>query len=351
MARPPLVLIISTLVEPNVDRLIPLLEKRGAKWFRFNTELFPLMSRGSIRLGDKHSAAISSLEKNIRLEDVSTVWNRRHSRPVLPPGLSPFEQRFVENESAAFHLAAYEHAPCNWINDWRAERDASSKALQLQVAVQEGFRVPKTLITNDPLAVREFVDFIDGPVLFKSLAGTAPTTMDYTDKIKRWLGRRAPKLAAPRADRLNDAPIAFSELLSAKHLSKIDSVRVCPTVFQEYIAKKHELRVTIVGSDIFAAEIHSQDDRATRVDFRRFALTRRVPKHRKANLRPATAERLLRTMRRLRLSFGCADLIVTPDGEDVFLEINPSGQWQWVQQHTGLAIDDALADMLVSQLA
>jgi len=129
-------------------------------------------------------------------------------------------------------------------------------------------------------------------------------------------------------------------------MSRIENVRSCPAMFQEYIAKRHELRVTVVGPDIFAAEIDSQADDSTRVDFRRFALSKRIPKHRPATLRRTLSERILRVMRRLDLEFGCFDIIIKPDGEEVFLEVNPSGQWHWVQRYTGLPIDDALAGML-----
>lgn len=49
---------------------------------------------------------------------------------------------------------------------------------------------------------------------------------------------------------------------------------------------------------------------------------------------------------RMHLNFGCFDLIVTPDGEYVFLECNPNGQWLWVELATGLPIAEAIADFL-----
>ncbi len=59
--------------------------------------------------------------------------------------------------------------------------------------------------------------------------------------------------------------------------------------------------------------------------------------------------KLLSLMNRLSLVFGCVDMILTPRGEYVFLEVNPAGQWGWIEQMTGMPITEALVDLLVSE--
>ena len=63
------------------------------------------------------------------------------------------------------------------------------------------------------------------------------------------------------------------------------------------------------------------------------------------------ADKCRRYLQHMGLNFGCFDFIVTPDGEYVFLECNPNGQWLWVELATGLKIADAIADFLSSQSA
>ena len=52
-------------------------------------------------------------------------------------------------------------------------------------------------------------------------------------------------------------------------------------------------------------------------------------------------------MRRLGLLYGAIDLVETPDGRHVFLELNPSGEFFWLEQQPGLPISAALADILL----
>ncbi len=52
-------------------------------------------------------------------------------------------------------------------------------------------------------------------------------------------------------------------------------------------------------------------------------------------------------MRELKIVFGCVDMILTPEGDYVFLEVNTAGQWQWVEHLTGMPITDSLVYLLV----
>src|SRR5581483_5197347 len=118
-----------------------------------------------------------------------------------------------------------------------------------------------------------------------------------------------------------------------------------PTIFQPYIEKAFELRCVIIGERILAAKIDSQATEATRTDWRAgeaeheiFALPEKV----KASIR--------RLMASFGLNFASLDMIVTPEGEFVFLELNPNGQWLWLELELGLPLVPSTADLLTSQL-
>jgi len=105
--------------------------------------------------------------------------------------------------------------------------------------------------------------------------------------------------------------------------------------------------VTVVGDRVFSAAIESQATDRTRVDWRRYD-------HRNTPVTaielPSDLVRRLQTLvDRLQLSFAAIDLILTPEGEFVFVEVNPNGQYLWIEEATGLPISDAVADHLVER--
>ena len=116
---------------------------------------------------------------------------------------------------------------------------------------------------------------------------------------------------------------------------------------EDYIEKQYEVRVTIMGSHVFACKIDSQaqTDETGKIDWRQgydFDL-----RHEIISL-PEKIEFFCRNyLKRLHLHFGCFDFIVTPDGEYVFLECNPNGQWRWIEDETGAPMSEAMVDCLV----
>ncbi|MGW2542661.1 hypothetical protein ACWC5I_17725 [Kitasatospora sp. NPDC001574] len=121
-----------------------------------------------------------------------------------------------------------------------------------------------------------------------------------------------------------------------------DSVRLCAHLFQEWIDKSHEVRLTVVGDRFFPVEIHAGSD-AARIDWR--------TDYKSLTYRPTTVpapvrERVSAFMRAFGLDFGAFDFIVTPAGDWRFLEVNPNGQWSWIEHRTGVPISRAIADLL-----
>jgi glutathione synthase/RimK-type ligase-like ATP-grasp enzyme len=129
--------------------------------------------------------------------------------------------------------------------------------------------------------------------------------------------------------------------VESSDLDELESVRFAPVIFQEYVDGV-DLRVTVVGHKIFAAEI---DARKTRypVDMRMVVGDASV----RPTKLPSKIEKLLmKLQRRLGLYYGAIDIRRTLQGEYFFLEVNPAGQWLFVEQRTGLPISQAVADLL-----
>ena len=137
----------------------------------------------------------------------------------------------------------------------------------------------------------------------------------------------------------------YTHRVEEEHLQNLEGVRHVPCMFQERVEKKFELRITVVGKQIFTAEIHSQLSPRTRDDWRRYDL-QNTP-HRVHDLPPAIAESCFNLLSHYQLNFGAIDMIVTPDDRYVFLELNPNGQWLWIEHLTHMPITAAIADMLI----
>ena len=71
-------------------------------------------------------------------------------------------------------------------------------------------------------------------------------------------------------------------------------------------------------------------------------------KHEPFNLPNIITKHILTLMKTWKLKFAAIDMIVTPSGEYVFLEVNPNGQWGWIETLTGMPITDSLVELLLN---
>jgi glutathione synthase/RimK-type ligase-like ATP-grasp enzyme len=138
----------------------------------------------------------------------------------------------------------------------------------------------------------------------------------------------------------------YTEVVSKRDVGYAAAIEYSPTIFQAYVPKRLELRITVVGERVFPAEIHSQRTHHTKHDWRRYDLDN-TP-HFPHDLPREIQERCISLVKRLELCYGAIDMVLTPDGRYVFLEINPSGQYMWIEAQTGLPISAAIADLLIA---
>jgi glutathione synthase/RimK-type ligase-like ATP-grasp enzyme len=128
-------------------------------------------------------------------------------------------------------------------------------------------------------------------------------------------------------------------------------VGLAPVVFQENMAKRLEMRVTVVGEQVFAAEIRSPEHFRTGTDWRHYQEFGCEGFYAVHSLPADVSQRCVRLCQELGLCYGAIDLILTPTGEYVFLEVNPGGQWGWIEEFTGLPISEAVARLLMDAAA
>lgn len=252
----------------------------------------------------------------IDLAECRSIWWRRPQTPIISDAITrPSHRLFAMNELHEALAGLWHAVDAFWINDPARDELAHHKVFQLRVAQDVGLAIPRTLITTDPDAARHFI-------------GERPT------------GATAFKAFSAAEDEWRETRIVGND-----ELAVLDNVGYAPVIFQEYVEATYDLRITAVGNAIFAAAIHSQQT-AYKVDFRMDIINARVES---VNLPPPVEAGLRRLMRRLGLVYGAIDMRLTPDGRYVFLEINPAGQWLFVEQHTRQPIAAQMARLLVEQ--
>jgi glutathione synthase/RimK-type ligase-like ATP-grasp enzyme len=140
--------------------------------------------------------------------------------------------------------------------------------------------------------------------------------------------------------------VVFTNPVRPEDLADLSGLSLCPATFQEAVPKALELRATVVGQRVMTASIDSQSSGRAANDWRRDG-ARMIQDWRPYELPREVEEKILRLMDYFVLNYGAVDLIVTPDGRHVFLEVNPVGEFFWLEHHPGLPVSDAIADVLL----
>ena len=311
------ILIIESLRDPHITSVIDCLVKLNVKYILIDpwegaAGSFLRFSVGKAELNGRIETELCDL----RPEDINAVW-RRWKPPLTPDVLSLDykEQEFLRNEWTHF-LSPLEtflrHA--YWINSREATHRWSNKITQLQAAQKLGLSIPETLVTNSPDRVSGFIAQHD-TVIYKPLTY-------YIDQDK----------------------VLYTNRITLESVrTNPGAVVVAPGIFQEEIEKAYELRVTVVEDRIFALKIIPEGDSASRLDWRRNQIDRSYYDY---QLDTTLASLLLKFHAMTGLKYAAYDLIVTKNGQPIFLEVNPSGQWLWLELQTGIAVSQAIAEAL-----
>lgn len=322
-----MILVITHDRDAHGRHMIDLLRARGREVGALDYSKFPTAITCTFEMTDPPRVELH-LADGTRMDarHIESVLNRRQLEPIAPQTLrDPRIREYIVRESRNFLDALPQLIPVFWLNHPDRNRVANRKPYQLLLARELGFSVPPTAITNDPEAAGSFVNNLPGDIAVKTLWTPGISMSDSG--------------GAERHFTLYTAKQSPEQVLA--HSAKVKN---CPTVFQPYVEKAFELRITVVGCQVFSCAIHSQESEKARHDWRNYDLAN-TP-HKPYDL-PERVEGLCCSLvAKLGLSFGCIDMIVTPEGEYIFLEINPNGQWLWIEHLTGLPISEAIAELL-----
>ena len=243
--------------------------------------------------------------------NAEAAWCRRlPQRSLLDKNLGD-DEAFTVAEDRIFTkwFIEMQHESCasmRWINSPAAFRLPENKFIQLKTARSVGLSVPRTLITADPERFRAFLRN-EGTVVAKPLSGYS------------W-------------EHDTDVSLTFASTLDGKRAATLsdDDIANCVTIYQQCIDKVADVRIVVMGADSFAYKV-TQDGEQD-FDFRLGFYKKDHLKYQAIRIPTPIKQKMGVLMNSLRINFASADFVLQADGEWIFLDLNPNGQWLFVEE-------------------
>jgi glutathione synthase/RimK-type ligase-like ATP-grasp enzyme len=314
-----MILLVTRRDDLTADFLIERLLARGVSYLRFDVDHY-LDDVFLTAEFDGHGlkGEVTTPQGSSPLSAVRGVWYRRAMAPRLYRlDLHPDDLAFAEREARHFLEGALGGVPARWVNPWQAVHVWERKLAQLPLAAACGFRVPRTLIASDAARLSAFAS--QTPVVTKAIAQGFHETPAGVESV-------------------------YTHAVPPARLANQAAAGLCPTLIQERLPKVADVRLTVVGSRLFAARLDA--DLPDGLDWRRPDTPVRYSPVEVPTQVAAAVDAL---HRRAGLRYGAFDFALMPDGDWVFLEVNPAGEFAWIEEELGFAIRDALIDELLTE--
>lgn len=302
------------------------IEEKNGLAIRFNVDEYPLKYSLTSSFEEGEWKVYLNYEgTTTAIHDVESVWYRRSHNLAsgLPTVLDAEYLSSAYGEIRATLFGMLESLNCFQISKFSQYRRLDSKEEQMKIASHLGLKVPETCITNNPADAKKFVMARPNGVISKMQSSFAI----MKDGVEN---------------------VVFTNIVKEEDLEAIASLQFCPMQFQEKLDKKLELRVTIVGDKVFTFAIDSQKNANAKIDWRKEGRTM-IQDWVPYDLPDSITEKLLRMMDIYQINYGAIDIIVTPEEEYYFLEINSAGEFFWLDRLINGAISEQIAKVLLGE--
>lgn len=317
--RFPRILIVTNKSDITTDLVVRELRRRRVDFFRFNTEEFPTAARVHYSPTiDGVEGILSTSSGSYNLGEVTGVLYRRPGEPDTSHVIRDAAS-FADREAVSTLEGLWECMQGVWISRPSSIRKAEHKPLQIQVAKQLGFLVPATLVTNDLERLQLFRNNRD-EIIAKSVSHGRIQSDHY------------------------HAAVFAVKLDNSEQVTR-NEVAATPSIYQGFIHKKADYRVTIIGRSVFVARIDSLQHPDAVVDWRRAGSGKLTITP--AKLPDSIIKSCFQMVRAFDLKFSSIDLIENQDSNFAFLDLNPNGQWGWLQLKTGESYAAAFVNELI----
>ncbi|MCF2219801.1 MvdD family ATP-grasp ribosomal peptide maturase [Chryseobacterium sp. PS-8] len=307
----------------SIEKVTEYIAENHCEVIRFDVDLYPLQNKLSTRFEDgKWISILETHEKKHRLDDISAVWYRRAYN--IGSGLKEeLDSKFYGAAMGEIRTTLFgflESIDVYALGKPSVYRRVDSKEEQLKIAHKIGLKIPESCLTNNPEEAKQFI------VKHKNVVAKMQTGFAiYEDGVES---------------------VVFTNVVKEDKLEELDTLLYCPMQFQKKIEKKKELRITIVGREVYAFEIDSQQSEAAKIDWRKDGVNL-IDKWIPAELPTDIEAKLLELLDVYNIDYGAIDMIVSPEDKYYFIEINCAGEFFWLDNLTeGNLISKSIADIL-----
>jgi glutathione synthase/RimK-type ligase-like ATP-grasp enzyme len=320
-----MLLIVTNKYDLSCDFFILRLKERNIPFVRLNTEDYGEQFDVTIYFERNNQNVELKLDDGrvINESQITGVYFRQPVRPKSPSDVVESHKAFVERETNEMLRSFWRSISREkWLNHPRDLWVASNKPEQLKIAREFCFCVPDTCISCSYQNIRKFAKKHDFNVVCKALKHGF---LKQKDQVK----------------------VAPTQRIDKHFFNNFTKYADTPMILQREIAKEFDVRVTVVGRNVFAAAIFSQEHKITSLDWRLWDAYDVDLKHEALELPDELRQRCLNLTSYYNLNYSAIDLIKDVAGNFHFLEMNPNGQWAWIEQKVQHPIRDALIDQLV----
>lgn len=311
------VLVLADDLDISADMMIMEMDRRGVPVVRLNTEWFPQrLTLDAKFTSGRWEGSLSTPERYVELTDIQSIWRRSPTTFRFPQEMTAPERQHAHTEAKLGLGGILMSLPVRWVNPPHYAATAGYKPIQLCAAAAAGLAVPPTLITNNARAVRQFAR--------------------NRETVTKMLG-------APSIHEAGGRRVAYTERLNPQLIADLNGIEHTANQFQQWVDKNYEVRVIVVADKIFPVAIHAHSAAAGvdwRTDYASLSYMEAEP--------PEAVEiGIQKVMHSLNLYYGAFDFIIDENDRWWFLEVNPGGQYGWLEEQAGIPVTSALADLLV----
>ncbi|RDC56668.1 hypothetical protein DU508_05505 [Pedobacter chinensis] len=318
------ILVLTNKGDITSDFIVQNLSDSGVPFYRLNTDEIGNSIRLSFDIvNNEYLIHDEGRDIIIDLLQIKSVYFRRPEILVHSKDVTIGEKNFIKSE-LSFTLEAIYKILGNafWVNTVDAIRAAENKIYQLMLAKAIGFSIPNTILSNQPSSALSFFSKNNSSCIIKPIksglvSGETEEGVIFTSKL---------------------------------HLDENNVTRIlnCPVYLQNLIPKNADLRVTLIGEKLFCAMIHSQEEEESSVDWRKAGHPLRHSVH---ELPKEITAKCFELAKKLNLNFAAIDFILDQKNNYIFLEINPNGQWAWIERQLNFKISDEITNLLIKNAA
>lgn len=318
----PKVLILTKKQDLEADLIGIKLLKDGIEYIKINEEDIPLDFGVEFRVGNKKEILLKLRDKEISVENIKVVLFR-YFDPKFLKYLDGLHQIFFEQQWYQVFNCLQTSLKCQWINDPKNTFESENRLYQLLVAQEIGLKIPDTSITNIPLSGIKFFDQCSKGIIAKVLHHHEIIYEEYSHRFP-------------------------TSVINSNHLLESDELKYAPVILQERIDISEEIRITVVNQGVYPVRITASKYKNNYSDLHK--IEERFLNFEQIGLEKNLEKLCINLNREMGLLLSSIDLVVNKKGEIYFLEINPIGDWNWLEKHVDLGITDSVSELISSFL-